>query len=67
MPKLKSKSGAKKRFSITGTGKIRRNHAGHRHNLTKKSKKLKRAQRASEVVSGADQRIVRRFLPYHSR
>ncbi|KAA6349953.1 50S ribosomal protein L35 [termite gut metagenome] len=42
MPKLKTNSGAKKRFRLTGTGKIKRKHAFHSHILTKKSKKRKR-------------------------
>ncbi len=64
MPKLKSKSGAKKRFRTTGTGKILRNHAGHRHFLSKKAKKVKRAHRRTAVMAAADQRIVAKFLPY---
>ena len=43
MPKMKTNSGAKKRFALTGTGKIKRKHAIHSHNLTKKSKKRKHA------------------------
>ena len=42
MPKVKTNSGAKKRFSFTGTGKIKRRHAFHSHILTKKTKKQKR-------------------------
>jgi large subunit ribosomal protein L35 len=42
MPKMKTVSGAKKRFALTGTGKIKRKHAFHSHILTKKSKKRKR-------------------------
>ena len=42
MPKLKTNSGAKKRFSLTGSGKIKRKHAYHSHILTKKTKKRKR-------------------------
>ncbi|NLA24850.1 MAG: 50S ribosomal protein L35, partial [Bacteroidales bacterium] len=42
MPKMKTKSGAKKRFRVTGTGKIKRKHAYKSHILTKKSKKRKR-------------------------
>lgn len=42
MPKMKTKSGAKKRFQITGTGKIKRKHKNKSHILTKKSKKRKR-------------------------
>ena len=42
MPKVKTNSGAKKRFSFTGTGKVKRHHAYHSHILTKKTKKQKR-------------------------
>ena len=42
MPKMKTNSGSKKRFALTGTGKIKRKHAFHSHILTKKSKKTKR-------------------------
>ena len=64
MPKLKSKSSAKKRFSTTGRGKLRRRDAYHRHNLTKRAKKVKRNQRRAKVMAPADAAIVRRFLPY---
>ncbi len=64
MPKLKTKSGAKKRFELSGTGKVRRNHAKHRHNLTKKTQKVKRNQRRRVTMAAADARIVRKFLPY---
>ena len=42
MPKMKTNSGSKKRFTLTGTGKIKRKHAFHSHILTKKTKKQKR-------------------------
>ena len=42
MPKMKTNSGSKKRFTLTGTGKIKRKHAFHSHILTKKTKKRKR-------------------------
>ena len=64
MPKLKSKSSAKKRFSATGRGKLRRRAAYHRHNLTKRAKKVKRNQRKSRVLTASDATIVRPFLPY---
>ncbi len=64
MPKLKSKSSAKKRFSVTGRGKLRRRAACHRHNLTKRAKKVKRNQRASRTLAASDEAIVRPFLPY---
>ena len=46
MPKVKTNSGSKKRFALTGTGKIKRKHAYHSHILTKKSKKRKRVLEA---------------------
>jgi large subunit ribosomal protein L35 len=62
MPKMKSKSGAKKRFSLTGTGKIKRKHAYHSHILTKKSKKRKRNLGKFTEVSGADLKNVKTML-----
>jgi large subunit ribosomal protein L35 len=64
MPKLKSKSSAKKRFSFTATGKVRRNKANHRHILTHKTSKLKRNQRGSAILEECDAKHVRRWLPY---
>ena len=64
MPKLKSKSSAKKRFSVTGRGKLRRRTAYHRHNLTKRAKKVKRNQRAARTFAASDAAMVRSFLPY---
>lgn len=62
MPKMKSKSGAKKRFALTGTGKIKRKHAYHSHILTKKSKKRKRNLGKFVEVSGADLKNVKQML-----
>jgi len=62
MPKMKSKSGAKKRFALTGTGKIKRKHAYHSHILTKKSKKRKRNLGKFTEVSGADLKNVKTML-----
>ena len=59
MPKLKSKSSAKKRFQITGTGKIKRKHAFHSHILTKKTTKQKRNLTHSGLVSPADENRVK--------
>jgi large subunit ribosomal protein L35 len=64
MPKLKSKSSAKKRFSFTATGKVRRNKAYHRHILTDKTPKVKRNQRGSAILEEGDAKHVRRWLPY---
>lgn len=62
MPKMKSKSGAKKRFAETGTGKIKRKHAYKSHILTKKTKKRKRNLGKFTEVSAADVKNVREML-----
>ena len=62
MPKMKTKSGAKKRFTVTGTGKIRRKHAYHSHILTKKTKKQKRNLGNITEVSAADRGAVKEML-----
>ncbi len=54
MPKMKTISGAKKRFDFTGTGKIKRKHAYKSHILTKKTTKQKRNLTYSDIVSPAD-------------
>jgi large subunit ribosomal protein L35 len=64
MPKLKTKSSAKKRFSVTGTGKLKRNFAKKRHCLFCKSQKMKRQARGTTLVSEVDVQIVKKFLPY---
>ncbi|MCR5890190.1 50S ribosomal protein L35 [Hymenobacter lutimineralis] len=62
MPKMKTKSGAKKRFSLTGTGKIKRKHAFKSHILTKKSIKQKRNLTHATLVSSADMNRVKDML-----
>ncbi len=62
MPKIKTNSGAKKRFTLTGTGKIKRKHAFHSHILTKKTKKQKRNLCHSTLVDGANIRQVKELL-----
>lgn len=54
MPKLKTNRGAKKRFRVTGTGKVKRNRSGHRHILTSKDQKRKRNLRQGTLVHKAD-------------
>ena len=54
MPKVKTNSAAKKRFSFTGTGKIKRRHAFHSHILTKKTKKQKRNLLGFEIVDSSN-------------
>ena len=62
MPKVKTNSGAKKRFSFTGTGKIKRHHAYHSHILTKKTKKKKRNLCGSTIVDVTNMKQVRDLL-----
>ncbi len=62
MPKMKTKSGAKKRFALTGTGKIKRKHAYKSHILTKKSTKRKRNLTYSTTVHKADEANVKEML-----
>lgn len=62
MPKVKTNSGAKKRFKLTGTGKIKRHHAYHSHILTKKEKKQKRNLQHADLVVTANRRQVRELL-----
>ena len=62
MPKMKTNSGAKKRFALTGTGKIKRKHAFKSHILTKKTKKQKRNLTHVTLVSNADVNNVKLML-----
>ena len=62
MPKVKTNSGAKKRFSFTGTGKIKRRHAYHSHILTKKTKKQKRNLVNTTIVDVDNMKQVRDLL-----
>ena len=62
MPKVKTNSGAKKRFSFTDTGKIKRHHAYHSHILTKKTKKQKRNLVHTAIVDPSNVKQVRDLL-----
>ena len=64
MPKMKSNSGAKKRFSLTGTGKVKRNKAYRRHILTKKSSKQKANLRGNALVDKTQEHQIKAMLPY---
>ena len=64
MPKLKTKSSTKRRFRKTGSGKILMNFAYKRHMLRRKPQKMKRQARGTKVLSAADTKIVRQFMPY---
>jgi large subunit ribosomal protein L35 len=62
MPKMKSNSGAKKRYDLTGTGKIKRKHAYKKHILTKKTTKRKRNLGYSTLVASSDEKNARLLL-----
>jgi large subunit ribosomal protein L35 len=64
MPKMKTKRGAAKRFTKTGSGKIKRSKAFTSHILTKKSTKRKRNLRKSGLVDGTNAKVIRKILPY---
>ena len=64
MPKMKSNRGAAKRFTKTGTGKIKRRKGYLRHNLTSKTRKQKRNLRQGAVVDATNARSIARLLPY---
>lgn len=64
MPKIKTHSGAKKRFNLTKTGKVKINHAKRRHILTKKSTKLKRGLRGAAYADKTNVAAVKALIPY---
>lgn len=64
MPKMKTSSAAAKRFSKTGTGKLKRMKAGKQHILTKKSTKLKRNLRKATLADKSNEKNLKKILPY---
>ena len=65
MPKMKTKSGAKKRFRFTDTGKVKHGLVGKRHSMTKRSNRFIRQATGMAIVSEPDTRIIKRnFFPY---
>ena len=64
MPKMKTKSSAKKRFKVTATGKILSAQAGKRHGMIKRTKKFIRDARGTTILSDQDSRIVKKYMPY---
>ena len=64
MPKMKTKSGAAKRFQVRGSGSIKRSQAFKRHILTKKTTKAKRQLRGMTGVHDSDKAMVRAMMPY---
>jgi large subunit ribosomal protein L35 len=64
MPKIKTNRGARKRFRVTGSGKVKRNKGFKRHLLSSKGKKRKRGLRHSSLVSDQEQKNIRKLIPY---
>jgi large subunit ribosomal protein L35 len=64
MPKMKTKSGVKKRFRLTGTGKVISTQANKRHGMIKRTNKQIRQQRGTTIMSESDAKIVRKWMPY---
>jgi len=62
MPKQKTHSGAKKRFKVTGSGKVMKQQAGMRHNLEGKRSQVKRRLNQDQVVSAADEKVIKGLL-----
>ena len=63
MPKLKTKSSAKKRFRLTGSGKVRGNVALKQHGMSKRPQKMKRKARGTMILCPQDARIVKTYMP----
>lgn len=64
MPKMKTKSGAKKRFTVTAKGRVKAGQAGKRHGMIKRSRKFIRNARGTTVLSAQDENIVKKYMPY---
>ena len=64
MPKMKTKSSAKKRFKVTATGRFKVQQAGKRHGMIKRTNKFIRDARGTMVVAKPDEQLVRQYLPY---
>jgi len=64
MPKLKTKASAKKRFRLSGTGKVKAGHAFKRHMLRRRSQKMKRNARGTMILADQDAKLVLAYMPY---
>jgi large subunit ribosomal protein L35 len=64
MPKMKTKSGAKKRFKFTASGKVKTGQANHRHRLIRKSKRSLRELKGTSILSHSETQRVKRWMPY---
>ena len=65
MPKLKTKSSAKKRFRFTASGKVKRSQAGKRHGMIKRTNSQIRKLRGTTIMSRPDTKIVKSYMPYN--
>jgi len=65
MPKMKTKSSAKKRFKVTATGRVLAGQAGKRHGMIKRSNKFIRDARGTQTLSAPDEKIVKSYMPYN--
>ncbi len=63
MPKMKTKSGVKKRFRLTATGKVRGTQAGKQHGMIKRTNKQIRNQRGTTILAPQDAKIIKKFMP----
>jgi large subunit ribosomal protein L35 len=64
MPKMKTKSSAKKRFKVTATGRIKAGQSGKRHGMIKRTPKQIRQKRGPDLLSDPDAKIVKTWMPY---
>ncbi len=64
MPKMKTKSSAKKRFKMTASGKVKAGQAGKRHGMIKRTNKFLRDARGTTTLSAPDAKIVKSYMPY---
>ncbi|MDP6174894.1 MAG: 50S ribosomal protein L35 [Rhodospirillales bacterium] len=67
MPKMKTKSSAKKRFRLTASGKVRANAVFRQHNLRKRSKKMRRQSRGTMILAAPDACMVKSYMPYQRK
>ena len=65
MPKMKTKSSAKKRFRFTASGKVKFSHARKRHMLRRRSQKMKRKARGMEIMNESDKVLIMKYMPYN--
>ena len=65
MPKMKTKSSAKKRFKMTATGKVKAAQAGKRHGMIKRTTKFIRDASGTMILCDSDEKIVKKYMPYN--